>query len=49
MSMLKETPYEAHSNRDTLENTAKSQTRFVEGQIQAELNRLLRTRIKTYI
>jgi 1-acyl-sn-glycerol-3-phosphate acyltransferase len=49
MSVLKPTAYEAHSNRDTLEDTAKSQSRFVEGQIQAELNRLLRTRIKTFI
>ncbi len=49
MTVMKPTAYEAHSDRDMLEETAKSQSRFIEGQIQAELNRLLRTRSKTFI
>lgn len=49
ISVLNSTAYAAHSNRDTLEDTAKSQSRFIEGEIQAELNRILRSRIKSYI
>lgn len=46
MRLLKSTPYHADQSRDSIVETAKRQTKFVEGDIQAELNRLLRTRIK---
>jgi 1-acyl-sn-glycerol-3-phosphate acyltransferase len=50
MTLLKPTKWkDAHSDRDALENTAKHHSRYVEGQIQAELNRMLRWRIKTFI
>ncbi|HEY9777259.1 MAG TPA: 1-acyl-sn-glycerol-3-phosphate acyltransferase [Planktothrix sp.] len=44
MSLLNNSDYPQGSNRDTIEETAKSQSRFIEGEIQAELNRLLRAR-----
>lgn len=47
MSVLKPISYSAHSNRDSLEDTAKSQSRFIEGEIQAELNRMFRARRKS--
>jgi 1-acyl-sn-glycerol-3-phosphate acyltransferase len=34
----------ATKNRDKVEETAKTQSRFIEGEIQAELNRMLRAR-----
>ncbi|HEY9678965.1 MAG TPA: 1-acyl-sn-glycerol-3-phosphate acyltransferase [Drouetiella sp.] len=46
MSLLKPSAYEVHTDRDLLEETAKRESRFVEGEIQAELNRMLRTRMK---
>jgi len=46
MSIMKNCPYKVDSNRDRIEETTKEQARFVEGEIQAELNRLLRTRVK---
>lgn len=46
MSIMKNSPYKTDTNRDKIEETAKSQARFVEGEIQAELNRILRTRVK---
>ncbi|MBS2001848.1 MAG: 1-acyl-sn-glycerol-3-phosphate acyltransferase [Cyanobacteria bacterium SZAS LIN-5] len=50
MTMLKPTPWEDTSgDRDALVDTARQHTRYVEGQIQAEINRMLRARIKTYI
>lgn len=48
MSILKNDSYVQSDNRDNIEETAKSQSRFVEGEIQAELNRGLRKRIKSY-
>jgi 1-acyl-sn-glycerol-3-phosphate acyltransferase len=47
MHLLKPTPYKTSSNRDTLEETAKSHARFVEGEVQAELNRMLRLRTRS--
>ncbi|MBI4533101.1 MAG: 1-acyl-sn-glycerol-3-phosphate acyltransferase [Candidatus Melainabacteria bacterium] len=44
--ILKSTHYQVKGNREDLENTAKQNATFVEGEIQAELNRLLRARIK---
>jgi hypothetical protein len=49
MVLMKSTEYEPHSNRDALENTTKRHARFVEGEIQAELNRIHRSRTKSYI
>jgi len=46
MRLLKSHPYEAAKSRHQSEETAKYLARFIEGGIQAELNRLLRTRIK---
>jgi len=41
--------YKPVANRDDLEDLAKQQTRIVQGEIQAELNRMLRRRSKSYI
>jgi len=49
MVLKKSTEYEPHSNRDDLEDTAKRHARFLEGEIQAELNRIHRTKVKSYI
>lgn len=49
MHLLKPCAYETSSNRDKVEETAKHQARFLEGEIQAELNRMLRLRVKTII
>jgi 1-acyl-sn-glycerol-3-phosphate acyltransferase len=46
MHLLKPIPYQAGTNRDSLEDIACSYARFIEGEIQAELNRLLRGRTK---
>jgi len=46
MRILKSSHYKVEDNRDDLENAAKQNSSFVEGQIQAELNRLLRARVK---
>ncbi len=46
MHLMKELKYERGKDRDHLENTAKSLTQQLEGQIQAELNRALRHRFK---
>jgi len=47
MKLLKNLTYpRASKNRDKIEDTAKNQSRFIEGDIQAELNRMLRARIK---
>jgi hypothetical protein len=44
MSILKPLVYEAPSDRDKVEETAMKQSQFAEGEVQAELNRLLRQR-----
>ena len=44
MSILKPLDYEEPQDRDGLEETAMKQSQFAEGEIQAELNRLLRQR-----
>jgi 1-acyl-sn-glycerol-3-phosphate acyltransferase len=44
MSVRENCDYPQGNNRDKIEETAKSQSRFVEGEIQSELNRLLRAR-----
>ena len=49
MHFGRSTPYKTTTDRDGLEELAKSQTRFAQGEIQAELNRLLRGRAKSYI
>ncbi len=46
MHLMKEVKYEKGKDRDHLENTAKSLTQQLEGEIQAELNRALRYRFK---
>lgn len=48
MRLLKPVEYEPVSARDQIEETSKRQALFLEGEIQAELNRLLRHRIKTF-
>jgi hypothetical protein len=45
----KHTVYKKAGNRDELEELAIAQTKFVQGEIQAELNRLLRGRVKSYV
>ncbi|HNA73839.1 MAG TPA: hypothetical protein PKW73_10895, partial [Candidatus Obscuribacter sp.] len=42
MSLIKPLTYEASQDRDELEECAMRQSQFAEGEIQAELNRLLR-------
>ena len=50
MTMLKPTAWDdTRGDRDVLVDTARHHTRYIEGQIQAELNRMLRARIKTFI
>jgi 1-acyl-sn-glycerol-3-phosphate acyltransferase len=49
MSVSKPVTYKVEQNRDLLENTAKNTTRFVEGEIQAEINRMLRLRSKSFV
>jgi 1-acyl-sn-glycerol-3-phosphate acyltransferase len=49
MSVSKPITYKVEQNRDLLENTAKDTTRFVEGEIQAEINRMLRIRGKSFV
>jgi 1-acyl-sn-glycerol-3-phosphate acyltransferase len=49
MSVSKPIAYKVEQNRDLLENTAKDTTRFVEGEIQAEINRMLRIRSKSFV
>ncbi len=49
MSVCRHVPYKTTTDRDALEELSKRQTRFVQGVIQAELNRLLRGRVKSYI
>jgi 1-acyl-sn-glycerol-3-phosphate acyltransferase len=44
--MLKDVDYEKPTSREELEDRSKSLALFLEGEVQAELNRLLRTRIK---
>jgi hypothetical protein len=46
ITIAKPTSYESETDRDKIEKTAKQQCRFVEGEIQAEINRLLRARNK---
>ena len=46
MRLLKQADYKQIGSRDELEETASRQALFLEGDIQAELNRLLRARIK---
>jgi 1-acyl-sn-glycerol-3-phosphate acyltransferase len=43
------TNYKTTKNRDDLEELAKQHTRFIQGEIQAELNRMLRKRSKSYV
>lgn len=47
MHLMKEAKYEPSSDRDTLEEETKSLSRRLEGEIQAQLNRDLRQRIKS--
>lgn len=49
MSICRPTAYKTVTDRDALEDLANKQTRFIQGEIQAELNRLLRGRTKSYI
>jgi hypothetical protein len=49
IGIKKHMTYASPSDRSETEQLAKSQTKFVQGEIQAELNRLLRGRIKSYI
>jgi hypothetical protein len=42
MSLLKPLSYDVAIERDMVEETAMKQSQFAEGEIQAELNRLLR-------
>jgi len=49
MSVCRHVPYKTTTDRDELEELSKRQTRFVQGEIQAELNRLLRGRAKSYV
>jgi 1-acyl-sn-glycerol-3-phosphate acyltransferase len=44
MSILKPLSYEKAEDRDLIEETSMKQSQFAEGEIQAELNRLLRQR-----
>jgi 1-acyl-sn-glycerol-3-phosphate acyltransferase len=47
MTILSNCDYpQGNNNRDKIEETAKSQSQFVEGEIQAELNRMLRARAR---
>jgi 1-acyl-sn-glycerol-3-phosphate acyltransferase len=48
MAVLDSRSYLQQTGRDNLEETAKQQSRFVEGEIQAELNRMLRARVKAH-
>ncbi len=47
VTICKPLTYKVEKNRDKLEEMAKSQTCFVEGEIQSELNRILRLRQKS--
>ena len=47
MHVMKSCPSASGKNRHELEDAAKHQAEFLEGEIQAELNRMLRTRIKS--
>ncbi|HEY9685293.1 MAG TPA: 1-acyl-sn-glycerol-3-phosphate acyltransferase [Oculatellaceae cyanobacterium] len=49
MSVAKPVSYKTTKDRDALEELAKKQTKFVQGEIQAEINRLLRGRIRSYV
>lgn len=46
MRLLKPVDYKRQDTRDALEDTSDRLALFLEGEVQAELNRLLRTRIK---
>jgi 1-acyl-sn-glycerol-3-phosphate acyltransferase len=46
MRLLKPVEYEVTGERHEIEESAKKQALFIEGEIQAELNRMLRARIK---
>lgn len=46
MHLLKPLQYKTAKGREALTDTARAEARFTEGEIQAELNRLLRARIK---
>jgi 1-acyl-sn-glycerol-3-phosphate acyltransferase len=46
MSLMKPTAYKVQGNREEVENVARQQAKFNEGEIQSELNRLMRVRIK---
>jgi 1-acyl-sn-glycerol-3-phosphate acyltransferase len=46
VKVLEGCSYPQGTDRDNIEETAKKQSRFVEGEIQAELNRLLRARVR---
>lgn len=49
MHLLPDSAYAKVTNRDKLEELAKQQSTFLEGEIQAELNRSLRSRLKTKV
>ena len=49
MRLLKPCKYQVEGCRDDLENTARQLALFLEGEVQAELNRLLRARMKASI
>lgn len=46
MRLMKPISYKGHGTRHDLEEIAKKESFYIEGEIQAELNRLLRARIK---
>lgn len=47
MHLLKATPFQGGADRNSLEDTARAHAQFIEGEIQAELNRILRNRTKS--
>jgi hypothetical protein len=49
MTIAKPIVSKVEDDRDALENTAKKQSAFIEGEIQAEINRMLRLRSKSFV
>ncbi len=48
MAFLAPSQYKKETNRDKVEEQAKTQARYLEGEIQAEINRMLRARTHTF-
>ena len=48
MAVLKGITSPASKDRDKLEDAAKKHSRFIEGDIQAQLNRMLRSRVRSF-